>query len=124
MAEDMGIFGEAAEAAASMGIHVPAQEFATLASEKGMSESEIAAVRTVFTYLAERKRQKTVETLLRLSRLPSREPKTFEGFDFTRIQGRDADMLHRLPAHRNIAFIGPRASARHTSRRHMGANAA
>ena len=48
-----------------------------------------------------------MDTLLRLSRLPSREPKTFEGFDFTRIQGRDADMLHRLPAHRNIAFIGP-----------------
>ena len=87
-------------------------------------ESEIAAVRTVFSYLAERKRQKTVDTLLRLSRLPSREPKTFEGFGFSRIQGRDADMLHRLPVHRNIAFIGPRASARHTSRRHMGANAA
>ena len=70
-------------------------------------ESKIAAAGTLFSYLAERKRQKTVDTLLRLSRLPSKEPKTFEGFAFTRIQGRDADMLYRLPAHRNITFIGP-----------------
>lgn len=53
-----------------------------------------------------------MDTLLRLSRLPPREPKTFERFDFSRIQGRDAGMLRKLPAladlyaHRNIAFIG------------------
>ncbi len=113
MAEGMGIFGEAAEAAAGMGIRISAEELAALASDRGMGEGEVAAVRAVFEYLAERKRQKTVDTLLRLSRLPSREPKTFGGFDFSRIQGRDAGMLRKLPAladlyaHRNIAFIGP-----------------
>lgn len=113
MAEGMGIFGEAAQAAAGMGIRISAEELAALASDRGMGEGEIAAVRTVFSYLAEQRRQKTVDTLLRLSRLPSREPKTFEGFDFSRIQGRDAGMLRKLPAladlyaHRNIAFIGP-----------------
>ena len=110
-ASDVGltciVFSDSAEAAASIDIHVPAQELATLASEKSMGESEIAAAGTLFSYLAERKRRKTVDTLLRLSRLPSKEPKTFEGFAFTRIQGRDADMLYRLPAHRNIAFISP-----------------
>ena len=55
----------------------------------------------------------SIETLLRLSRLPRREPKTFEGFDFSRIQGRDAAALGKLPsladlyAHRNVAFVGP-----------------
>lgn len=113
MAEGMGIFGEAAEAAAGMGIRISAEELAALASDRGMGEGEIAAVGAVFSYLAEQRRQKTVDTLLRLSRLPSREPKTFEGFDFSRIQGRDAGMLRKLPAladlyaHRNIAFIGP-----------------
>ena len=86
MAEGMGIFGEAAQAAAGMGIRISAEELAALASDRGMGEGEIAAVRTVFSYLAEQRRQKTVDTLLRLSRLPSREPKTFEGFDFSRIQ--------------------------------------
>lgn len=77
MAEGMGIFGEAAQAAAGMGIRISAEELAALASDRGMGEGEIAAVRTVFSYLAEQRRQKTVDTLLRLSRLPSREPKTF-----------------------------------------------
>ncbi len=42
-----------------------------------------------------------------------REPKTFGGFDFSRIQGRDAQALAKLSAladlnaHRNVAFIGP-----------------
>ena len=40
-------------------------------------------------------------------------PKTFENFDFTRIQGRDAEALGKLPtlsnlyARKNLAFIGP-----------------
>lgn len=66
-----------------------------------------------FSYLAEKRRLASIETLLRLSRLPRREPKTFEGFDFSRIQGRDAAALGKLPsladlyAHRNVAFVGP-----------------
>lgn len=68
---------------------------------------------STFSYLAEKRRLASIETLLRLSRLPRREPKTFEGFDFSRIQGRDAAALGKLPsladlyAHRNVAFVGP-----------------
>lgn len=47
----------------------------------------MAAVAATFSYLAEKRRLASIETLLRLSRLPRREPKTFEGFDFSRIQG-------------------------------------
>ena len=69
-------------------------------------------VDATFSYLAKKRRLASIETLLRLSRLPRREPKTFEGFDFSRIQGRDAATLGKLPsladlyAHRNVAFVG------------------
>ena len=38
MAEGMGIFGEAAQAAAGMGIRISAEELAALASDRGMGE--------------------------------------------------------------------------------------
>ena len=78
-----------------------------------MGEAELSALAVTLDYLAEKRRLASVETLLRLSRLPRKEPKTFEGFDFSRIQGRDAGALSRLPAladlyaRRNVAFIGP-----------------
>lgn len=48
-----------------------------------------------------------------MSRLPNKVPKTFDSFDFGRIQGRDANALKKLPAlsnlhaRKNVAFIGP-----------------
>ena len=48
-----------------------------------------------------------------MSRLPLKDPKTFENFDFSVIRGRDADCLKGLStlsaiyAHKNLAFIGP-----------------
>ena len=103
----------AGEAAARLGIALTAAELATLASDHDMGDAEVAALAVTFDYLAEKRRQASIETLLRLSRLPRREPKTFDGFDFARIQGRDAGALAKLPAladlyaHRNVAFIGP-----------------
>ena len=88
-------------------------ELASLASDHDMGEAELAAIAAAFDYLAEKRRLASIETLLRLSRLPRREPKTFEGFDFSRIQGRDAGALAKLPsladlcARRNVAFVGP-----------------
>ena len=103
----------ASEAAARLGIALAASELATLASDHDMGDAEVGALAVTFDYLAEKRRQASIETLLRLSRLPRREPKTFDGFDFSRIQGRDASALAKLPAladlyaHRNVAFIGP-----------------
>lgn len=102
-----------ANAASRLGIAVGAEELATLASDLDLGDGEMAAVAATFSYLAEKRRLASIETLLRLSRLPRREPKTFEGFDFSRIQGRDAAALGKLPsladlyAHRNVAFVGP-----------------
>lgn len=88
-------------------------EFAKLAEEQDFSEKQIAAVGMVFRHLKEKKVETTIQTLLRLSRLPLKDPKTFENFDFSIIKGRDANRLKTLPslsaiyAHRNLAFIGP-----------------
>lgn len=103
----------ASDAASRLGIAVGAEELAALASDLDLGDGEMAAVAATFSYLAEKRRLASIETLLRLSRLPRREPKTFEGFDFSRIQGRDAAALGKLPsladlyAHRNVAFVGP-----------------
>ena len=103
----------ASDAASRLGITGGAEELATLASDLDLGDGEMATVAATFSYLAEKRRLASIETLLRLSRLPRREPKTFEGFDFSRIQGRDAAALGKLPsladlyAHRNVAFVGP-----------------
>ena len=103
----------AGEAAALLGIALGADELAALASDHDMGDAEVAALATAFSYLAGKRRQASIETLLRLSRLPRREPKTFGGFDFSRTRGRDARALAKLPAladlhaRRNVAFIGP-----------------
>lgn len=101
------------DSASRLNLPLEPAELATLASDHDMGEAELSALAVTLDYLAEKRRLASVETLLRLSRLPRKEPKTFEGFDFSRIQGRDAGALSRLPAladlyaRRNVAFIGP-----------------
>ena len=88
-------------------------EFAKLAEEQDFSEEQIQAVGMVFEHLQRKKVDTTIHTLLKMSRLPLKDPKTFENFDFSVIKGRDASRLKTLPslsaiyAHRNLAFIGP-----------------
>ena len=89
------------------------EEFATFADDQELSEEAIEAVQTVFSYISEKKQQTTVQTLLKLSRLPKKAPKTFENFDFSLLKSRDLDQIRALPSlgvvysHRNLAFIGP-----------------
>ena len=70
-------------------------------------------IERLFAALEEKKQQTTIDTLLRLSRLPVKAPKTFDNFDFSRIQGKDApsvrslSTLSEIHAGKNIAFIGP-----------------
>lgn len=108
-----GAFGVVSEYALGCGIDVGCEELADLAEELEMSGREVSLVAAFFAYMAERKRDASVQALLRMSRLPQREPKTFENFDFGRIRGRDAEALKSITsmsslyARRNIAFIGP-----------------
>ena len=106
-------YGLACDAASRLGLPLERAELATLASDHDMGEAELLALAATLEYLAEKRRLASIETLLRLSRLPRKEPKTFDNFDFGRIRGRDAEALSKLPAladlnaRRNVAFIGP-----------------
>lgn len=94
-------------------ITITPEEAACIAQEMDLGSSELKAIGDIFSYLAKRRHDATIETFLRLSRLPRKVPKTFENFDFGRIQGKDAKALAALPslsalfARRNVAFIGP-----------------
>ena len=88
-------------------------EFAGLVEEKGLSALQVDAVDIVFDYLKAKKIETTISTLRKLSRLPLKNPKTFENFDFSLVKGKDVERLRELKtlsafyAHRNLAFIGP-----------------
>lgn len=89
------------------------EELANLAQEERFNELQLASIKRVLEYLHQKKKQTTIETMLRLSRLPLKNLKTFDNFDFSVIKGRDIDKLRALPslsaiyAHKNLAFIGP-----------------
>lgn len=94
-------------------INLLIEEFATFAMENGFTESDISAIDKTFSFLAQRKEQITIDMMLRLSRLPRKNPKTFANFRFEDVRGKDLDRLRSLPslsavhAHKNLAFIGP-----------------
>ncbi len=106
-------FETIAQAAAVLKLDFSSEEFAGFAEDHALSEEAIEVVRSVFSYLREKKQQTTVLTLLKMSRLPTKEPKTFDNFDFSLLKGKDVDRLKALPSlaaiysHRNLAFIGP-----------------
>ena len=77
-------FETIAQAAVALKLDFSSEEFAGFAEDHGLSEDAIEVVRSVFAYLKEKKQQTTVLTLLKMSRLPTKEPKTFENFDFSR----------------------------------------
>ena len=105
---------EKIEAAASvLKLDFSSEEFANFVEEQALSEGAIDAVQAVFSYLSEKKQQTTIQTLLKMSRLPTKAPKTFENFDFSLLKGKDVERLKALAAltaiysHLNLAFIGP-----------------
>lgn len=57
----------ASDAASRLGIAVGAEELATLASDLDLGDGEMAAVAATFSYLAEKRRLASIETLLRLT---------------------------------------------------------
>lgn len=107
------IFEQIESFASALKLDLSAEEFAQFAEDQELSESGMDAVRAVFSYLSEKKQQTTIQTLLKMSRLPTKAPKTFENFDFSLLKGKDVERLRVLPSlnaiysHRNLAFIGP-----------------
>lgn len=80
---------------------------------ENMSPEQIEAVVKVFEHLCEQKNETIINTLLKMSRLPLKEPKTFDGFDFNNVHGKQVEALKTLStlsavyARKNLAFIGP-----------------
>lgn len=107
------VFDQIQKAAEFLRLELTAQEMAAISVEKGLREDGIQAVAALLGHLQDKKRQQVISTLLRMSRLPLREPKTFANFDFGMFHGKQADSLKDLPllgalhAHKNIALIGP-----------------
>ena len=78
------LFEKIQAAAEYLRLELDAQEMATIATNLSLGEAGISAVAAVLDYLRDKKKEQIVSTLLRMSRLPLREPKTFENFDFVR----------------------------------------
>ena len=89
------------------------EELATLAQDENLTSDQLLATQKVFDYLRKKKIQTTIDTMLRMSRLPLKSLKTFDNFDFSLLHGRDVDKLKSISSlsavysHRNLAFIGP-----------------
>ena len=101
------------QSVAALKLDFTSQELAHMASENNYSPEQIKAIIEVFQALQERKQETIISTLLKLSRLPMKAPKTFENYDFTRIFGKDAEEVKNLSslsevhAGMNLALIGP-----------------
>lgn len=107
------VYEQIAQSCQTLRLDLSSVEFATLAEEYSFTDVQLQAVSQVLEHLRKKKVDTTIHTLLKMSRLPLKDPKTFENFDFSVIKGRDANRLKSLPslsaiyAHRNLAFIGP-----------------
>ena len=112
-ADVSSLYDRVREHADALGMAISNGELAELAVRCDMGAGELSAIEALLSYLRDKRRDQVINTLLRLSRLPQKAPKTFEGFDFDRIRGRDAAALRKLPAlsnlhaRKNLAFIGP-----------------
>ena len=83
------------------------------ALDNNLNEDDLRNLVAVFKHMAELKNQAVIDTLLKMSRLPLKVPKSFGNFDFSRIHGKSVEKLTALSslaavqAHCNLAFIGP-----------------
>lgn len=75
-------FERVEEDARYLEVDCPAGELARIAQGRGWGDAELEAIADLFSTLRESKRETTVNTLLKLSRLPLEKPKTFDNYDF------------------------------------------
>ena len=86
---------------------------ASFADDNTLSQEQLDAIASLFGHLEDKKHQTVIDFLLRTSRLPLKVPKTFDGYDFDRIHGKDSASVRNLSAltevyaGKNIALIGP-----------------
>lgn len=97
----------------SINVNLSTEEIAKYIVELNMTIDEIDKLTSFFKILEDKKKEAIVNTCLKLSKLPLKEPKTFENFDFSNLHMDDIDKLKNLNTlaplyeRKNIAFIGP-----------------
>jgi len=107
------VFEDIQRSAKALKIDVFTTDVATFVEEKQYDKEQLKAIAELLLHLKERKEETIVSTLLRMSRLPLKEPKTFQCFDFGYLRSKDVEKIKSLPtlatlhANRNLAFIGP-----------------
>ncbi|MBO4291961.1 MAG: ATP-binding protein [Lachnospiraceae bacterium] len=107
------VFDQILRSGEALGIDTYMSGIPGFAAERSYSEEQLAAIREVFAHIEAAREESVAATLLSMSRLPIKQPKTFESFDFTRIHCKSMDALMSLKtlaplyARRNLAFIGP-----------------
>ena len=89
-------FEEICKDAEYLDISLSVTELAEFTAEERLTLDGINAIHGLFRYLQKRQNESTVEFLLKTSRLPQSEPKTFENFDFSRIKGKDSPQVANL----------------------------
>lgn len=110
---DNMVFEEIEKTAGYLKINICAQEAAQFIADRNYGEENTAAISEFLSYLKKKRHENRVSMLQNMSRIPLREPKTFDNFDFSRIHGKNVDALKNLAslaslyAHKNLAFIGP-----------------
>ena len=107
------LFSNIDESCEALKLDFSSAEFAAFCEENAFSPETIKGIELLLGYLRKKKVEMSIHTLLRLSRLPLKDPKTFDNFDFDVIKGQHVDKLKGLAslaaiyAHKNLAFIGP-----------------
>lgn len=107
------IFKQIQDASKYVNMELTPEEFGNLAMEHSFDEMQLQAIAHTFEYLKQRKQENIISTLLRMSRLPQKQPKTFDNFDFSKIGGKNVEAvkclstLSSLYGRRNLVFIGP-----------------
>ena len=107
------VFDQILKNGQSLGIGAYMSGIAGFAAEHGYSPEQLAAVQEVLALIESVHEETVVNSLLGMSRLPLKQPKTFDGFDFSRIHCKSMETLMSLKtlaplyARKNLAFIGP-----------------
>ena len=107
------IFDEIEKTAAYLKLNISAQEVADVMLRYKYDDDKAQAISEFLLYLKDKRHDNLVSMLQQMSRIPMKNPKTFDNYDFSRINGKNVDMLKNLSslsslyAHKNLAFIGP-----------------
>ena len=87
------VFYDIQMSAKALKIDAYASDVASFVGEREFSKEQLVAIAELLRHLKDRRDETIVNTLLKMSRLPLKEPKTFAGFDFGYIRSKDVDKL-------------------------------